>query len=154
MLLLFPDISAMSDADSIIYTIHYSLFGDTVAEYHPDYTLDLLPVGFAGFLLSYLLYLQSLKYRWGWAYQLVAIVAIPASCWFAAPVVLYFWGNVFLSALIITISLLYKRHKKILAKLALERELLLEQEAAAAAAAAEAIENAVESGWTDKDGEM
>lgn len=154
MLLLFPDLSAMSDADSIIYALHYSLFGDTVADYHPDYTLDLLPVGFGGFLISYLLYLQSLKYRWGWAYKLMAIVAIPASCWFAAPVVLYFWGNVFLVCLIITIRLLYKRHKKLLAKLALERELRLAEEAAAAAAAAEAIENAVESGWTDKDGEM
>ena len=154
MLFLFPDISEMSDADSIIYTLHYAFFGDTVAECRPDYTLDLIPVGFSGFLLSYLLYLQSLKYRWGWAYKLVAITAIPASCWFAAPVVLYFWGNVFLISLLITIRLLYDRHKKLLAKLALERELMLEQEAAAAAAAAEAIENAVESGWTDKDGEM
>lgn len=154
MLLLFPDISEMSDADSILYALHYSLFGESIAEYNPDYTLNLIPVGFGGLLLSYLLYLQSLKYKWSWAYRLVAIAAIPSSCWFAAPVVLYFWGNVFLICLIITIRLLYDRHEKLLAKLALERKVILEQEIAAAAAAAEAINNAVESGWTDKNSDI
>jgi hypothetical protein len=144
MLLLFPDLSELSDVDSAIYALRYSLFGDTVPDFVPDYTVELIPVGFAGFFVFYLLYgygqrIQLIPLRF--FYFIAAFSVMPASCWFAAPAVLYFWGNVSIILFVVLLKLFHEFQKKRMLKQAKDIARAIEKAAAAAAAAEAEVTN-------------